>query len=270
MPALGILVLGLLSGVAIVPVLPALLKRLSLERTNYSGRPIYTGAGLVFILPALAAVLWYRDARAAPALAALTFGTLGLLDDLRGTPEFKGVRGHLRALRSGRLTTGFVKLTGGLCAAAALAWWLTGPHVAPAVTGTLLIALAANLFNLLDLRPLRALKLFWPASAALSAAGALALLPLQGASLPYARAEARRTLMLGDTGSNALGAALGTAAVQALPLWGQFAAVVLIAAFHLWAEKHSLSHWIDARPWASAIDGWGWKTGEPGPSNAGE
>jgi UDP-N-acetylmuramyl pentapeptide phosphotransferase/UDP-N-acetylglucosamine-1-phosphate transferase len=72
--------------------------------------------------------------------------------------------------------------------------------------------------------------------------------------------EARRRVMLGDTGANALGGALGTAAAMLLPLWTQAAAVMLLLGFHLWAEKHSLSAWIEARPWARQVDGWGWRS----------
>ena len=83
-----------------------------------------------------------------------------------------------------------------------------------------LIAGAANLVNLFDLRPGRAIKVSLLASAALAAAG------------PQARAERRRAsrrraallpedlgerAMLGDSGANAIGAMLGVAAASSLP-----------------------------------------------------
>ena len=131
---------------------------------------------------------------------------------------------------------------------------------AAAVLSALLIALSANLLNLLDLRPLRTLKGFWLFSAGLLWSAPPLLAQLWGVSLPYARLEAQRRVMLGDTGANALGGALGTAAMLALPLWSQGLLVLLLLGFHWWAEKHSLSAWIEARPWARRLDGWGWRT----------
>jgi UDP-N-acetylmuramyl pentapeptide phosphotransferase/UDP-N-acetylglucosamine-1-phosphate transferase len=128
------------------------------------------------------------------------------------------------------------------------------------VVSALLIALSANLLNLLDLRPLRTLKGFWLLSAGLLWAADPLLSLLWGLSLPYARLEARRRVMLGDTGANALGGVVGVSAALLLPLWAQAAVVALLLGFHLWAEKHSLSAWIEAHAWARRIDGWGWRT----------
>ena len=112
-----------------------------------------------------------------------------------------------------------MKAAGGLLLAAWSAWQLR-PSLEAAPAG-LLIALAANLFNLLDLRPLRALKAFWLLGSLLLAGGApFPLAALLGLSLAYVPQEARRTVMLGDTGANALGAVMGIAAVVTLPSVG--------------------------------------------------
>ena len=109
----------------------------------------------------------------AGAVAVTAAGGLGALDDLtereqdRGT---KGLRGHLGALAEGRVTTGAVKLLG-ITAASLFAGTVladarrraTGsstPFAATAldaVTSGALVAGTANLLNLLDLRPGRAL-----------------------------------------------------------------------------------------------------------------
>jgi hypothetical protein len=95
-----------------------------------------------------------------------------------------------------------------------------------------------------------------------------------GATFTYARAEGRRQVMLGDAGSNLMGAAIGVTGVLALPSYGQWILAALLAAFHFWAEKHSLTAWIAARPWARAIDQWGVSPTEgsepPAPSDAGK
>jgi len=247
-----------LAGVPLGLLAPALLRRLGLERANFQGVPICTGGGLLFLLSALAWLpLATGSGERAAALAAAGFALLGLIDDRWGTAEFKGLRGHLRALKQGRLTTGLLKAAGGGAIALAVTSQLR--PLPEALVSAALVALAANLFNLLDLRPLRALKAFWLLGGALAWSGPLLLAAVLGLSVPYARLEARREVMLGDTGANGLGALLGVSAVLALPFWAQGAALALLLLFHVWAEKHSLSRWIEARPWARAIDGWGWR-----------
>lgn len=249
--------LGALGGAVCVPLLPSALRALGLERSNYQGQPIGAGAGLLFVVSALPWLAHHSPAALRLTVAVLGFGVLGFADDRWGTAEFKGLRGHLRALRSGRVTTGLVKAVGGAALALGLAFWTT-PRL-EAGLGALLIALSANLLNLLDLRPLRTLKAFWLLSAGLVWSAPPLLAQLWGLSLPYARLETKRRVMLGDTGANALGGVLGTAAAMLLPQWVQGLVVLLLLAFHLWAEKHSLSAWIEARPWARRIDGWGWR-----------
>src|SRR4029077_12794478 len=143
----------------------------ALERVNYRGRVIFTAAGLVIVM----AVLIVEAARsglgaiglgdepganaARPLVlcAAFGFGLLGFLDDVLGGDD-RGFRGHLRALAHGRLTSGMVKLLGAAASALVLA-------AAPGVVtwqrlfaDAVLIALAANLANLLDRAPGRVIK----------------------------------------------------------------------------------------------------------------
>ena len=94
-----------------------------------------------------------------PYLLGIAF--LGFLDDSLGRGEAPGTprgwRGHARALREGRLSTGAIKAIGALALAAyvvsgrGLESWRYLADVA-------LLVLATNLFNLLDLRPGRAEK----------------------------------------------------------------------------------------------------------------
>src|SRR2546423_23462 len=81
---------------------------------------------------------------------------------------------------------------------------------------------------------LRALKGFWLLGAGLAATGPPVLAQFLGLSIPYARLEARREVMLGDTGANALGAALGVGAALVLPIWAQALALLVLVLFHAW------------------------------------
>jgi UDP-GlcNAc:undecaprenyl-phosphate GlcNAc-1-phosphate transferase len=240
--------------------LPRALGLVGLERCNFQGRPIGSAGGLLFLIGAAWAAHFGGLVDVLLAAGAAAFGLLGLIDDRWGDHSYKGLGGHLRAAGAGKLTTGLVKAVGGGLVALGVAWVLRpGPW---ALLSGALIALCANLANLLDLRPLRTLKLFWAGSLATSAWAPPFLLFLLGLSIPYAFLEARRKVMLGDTGSNTLGAALGLSGAWILPLWAQGALVALLVLFHAWAERHSLTAWIEAHPWAKAIDRWGWNAEE--------
>jgi UDP-GlcNAc:undecaprenyl-phosphate GlcNAc-1-phosphate transferase len=252
----GVLVGGAIAGSILTPMLPAALRGLGLERRNYQGDPIGAGAGLLFALGALP-WLWlpFPGHQRLAAAAAVGFGALGFIDDRWGTAEFKGLRGHLGALRKRRLTTGLLKAVAGLTLAGALAWILHSDW--RAVPAAALIALSANLLNLLDLRPLRTLKAFWLFSLPLLVVAPPVLWASVGLSVPYAGLEAKRRVMLGDTGANLLGGLVGCLAAIALPPLAQAILVLLLAAFHAWAERHSLTAWIAEHAWARAIDDWG-------------
>jgi UDP-GlcNAc:undecaprenyl-phosphate/decaprenyl-phosphate GlcNAc-1-phosphate transferase len=260
-PALLWGVPGLAAGFVLAPLLPRGLKRLRLARTNFQGNSIHTGGGLLFLPAGLAWLLISPGQQAAGlALALLGFGVLGFIDDRWGSKEIRGVRGHLGALLRGRVTTGALKAAGGVAVGLAAAGILR-PGAALALSG-LLIALSANFFNLLDLRPLRVLKVFWLLALPLTFYAA-ELAVVLGLSLPYAAWEARRRVMLGDTGANALGGLTGACLALVLPLWAQAVGVLLLLLLHAWCERHSLSVWIDRHRLPCAIDRWG--TGYHGP-----
>lgn len=253
---LALLAIGLIAAAALLPVLPSVVRATGVLKRNFEGAEVGAAGGALFV--AGAAGLWYwQRATDLLTLAVLGFGALGFIDDCYGNARYKGLRGHLTALRRGEVTTGLIKLLGGVVLAGCLAWRLRSD--ASAFVSAALIALAANLFNLLDLRPLRALKAFWLFGGALAPFVSPTLALMLGLSLPYAVLESRRRVMLGDTGANGLGALVGAAAAFVLPFWAQAPAAALLLAFHLWAEKHSLTRWIEDHPTARAIDGWGWR-----------
>ena len=157
---------------------------------------------------------------------------IGLADDLHSGPE-RGVRSHLRA----GVTTGMLK---------AVAIPLYGLARTRSLSGALLVALAANFLNQLDTRPGRALKAY------------LALAPLARAPLlpavliaPY---DLREMAMLGDAGSNALGAMLGLSSVDRLTGRGRKLAIAALAGLNLLGETRSLGELIERTPGLSHLD----------------
>ncbi len=195
-------------------------------RTNHAGVPVTLLEGPAYVAGAAAGAAVGSGSGAAPGLlAAVGSGCFGALDDLAGDGSSKGLRGHFGAAARGEVTTGFVKVLGlgatGL-AAAALADRRTrasgGPPRGPldVLVGGAVIAGAANLANLLDLRPGRALKASLAASVPLvgPGPGRVAAAAAAGAALGVLRPDLAGRAMLGDTGANAAGALLGTALVE--------------------------------------------------------
>ncbi len=110
--------------------------------------------------------------RAALAMAGTGAAAFGGYDDLAGSGSRRGFRGHLGALARGEVTTGAVKL-GGIGATGLASAALLGGGPADVVVNAGLVAGGANLLNLFDLRPGRALKVAL-ASGTLLAMGARA------------------------------------------------------------------------------------------------
>ena len=93
----------------------------------------------------------------------------GAYDDLAGSGDRRGFRGHLGALRHGEVTTGAVKL-GGIGATGMVSAALAGGSPADVVINAGLVAGGANLLNLFDLRPGRAIKVAVASGALIGAA----------------------------------------------------------------------------------------------------
>lgn len=268
-----------------------------LERANYRGRTVCLCGGLGAGLGALAACLGagplLRQSGARPtaaragAVAVLCAASAGLVDDLDagahdGQAPAKGLHGHLGALAHGQVTTGVVKIAvigaGAVAAGALLAsdpgqststrsGAAPAARVLDAVGRAVLVASWANLANLLDLRPGRALKACGAAAVPLAACGAtrgggavasgLLAAGVLGVGVASAPGDLSERTMLGDTGANALGALLGTALAahpsSRLRAGAQVVGVGLVLA----SEKVSFSKVIASTPVLAALDALG-------------
>ena len=241
------------------------------QRTNVRGADVPVGVGVLLpvVLVGVAAVLvlgdrleWVvlDDGALRTAVAAATgFAVLGLLDDLGGDASSKGFAGHLRALRHRRLTTGAVKLFGGGAVAVLVASAGSDERPGRLLADAALIALAANLANLLDRAPGRVSKV------ALLAAVPVALVAgvddrlvgpavVAGATLALLWPDLREELMLGDTGANVLGAMVGLAVVLTTAASTRTTALVAVLLLNLASERISFSRVIDRTPPLRALD----------------
>jgi len=164
--------------------------------------------------------------------AATAIAATGLADDLWGGRE-RGLRAHLRARR----TTGVLKL---------VVIPAVGLFATRKLSGALLVALAANLWNQLDTKPGRALKAY------LLVAG-----PLRAPLLPAAvllSCDLREMTMLGDAGSNVLGGLLGLSSVGRLTGRGRCIAIGALASLNLLGDTRSLGELIERTPVLRELD----------------
>lgn len=244
-----------------------------LRRRNYRGEEVIGSAGLAIVgasLPGWLLLSWKAELRWQESVllgvTALWFSVLGLMDDIAGETQVKGWRGHFRALvKERRLTMGMVKaIGGGFCALllSAVAMSVLGQFRWERwLTSTMVIALGANALNLLDVRPSRALKGFWVLSLLLVGVargdGWLAFVPLWASTLAYAPDDFRRKAMLGDAGANPLGACLGVWATLHWSLTAQALLSLALVAFHLYAERRSLTVDIERVAFLRWLDRWG-------------
>jgi UDP-N-acetylmuramyl pentapeptide phosphotransferase/UDP-N-acetylglucosamine-1-phosphate transferase len=265
-----------------------------LERTNFHGRTVTLAGGPALAAGAtLGAALGSRGAAGAAAAvtAGAVSGVVGFYDDVVGNrPEqkaAKGFRGHLGALREGRVTSGLVKIAGVGAAALAASALLDRDRrgraaagvpasAADALVGAAdvlvkggrgrrgtvdvllgagVIAGTANLLNLLDLRPGRAIKAAAVIGAPLTlgrgggvAAGTL------GAGAALLPADLGEEIMLGDAGANALGALLGVALAARTGTTGRAVALAVLAGLTAASERVSFTKVIQDTPWLRRAD----------------
>ncbi len=277
------------------------------ERTNFHGATVSLRGGVAMagaaVASAAVASALSDQPRAAlgGAVAALGGAVAGYIDDVDqgahdGGKVAKGLKGHLGALAHGQVTTGVIKIAG-IGASALAASALVGSK-ATSVSGkaadlalnTVLIAGTANLANLLDLRPGRALKATvlvatplsyfscaaaktpaWetsatasgavasetpaaPASASGASAQRLLASGLNAAAITALVEDLQETTMLGDTGANAAGALLGTS-LAANDSWKlRLGAALGVVGLILASEKVSFSKVIAANPALNWLD----------------
>ena len=257
-----------------------------LERVNHKGDTVTLAEGPGVTVGATAGAILGANSPAYAAAAAatgLTAGAVGLYDDMADAKgeKAKGFKGHLGALLKGRMSAGLIKILGistaGLISAALIDlangdltderrhWtrrlWNVG-------VGGGVIAGTANVINLFDLRPGRALKVVTLAAAPLSrdvdaegqilrptaAGGANTALAVSAAAGAAMSDDLNGKTMLGDGGANALGALLGLAFIARTGMIGRHLALAGVAALIAASEKVSFTKVIAETPVLRELD----------------
>jgi hypothetical protein len=282
--SLGAFTIGALGSVAAAALLkgrpPGGVERWT--RQNHAGRPVTLFEGPAYAAGAVAGAL-AGGAGGPAAVAGLGAAAFGALDDVAGDGSSKGLRGHLAAAGRGEVTTGAVKVVG-LGATGLLSAWMIDrsravrgvsrvSRVSRAVTtlaGGGVIAGSANIANLLDLRPGRALKVvlllaaplvgggrggpgnYWSRATSSAAAGAAA-----GAAIGLLPDDLAGRSMLGDTGANSAGALLGTALVARCGPRGRLLALAAVTFLTFASERVSFTKVIESTPGLRELDAFG-------------
>ncbi len=242
-------------------------------RTNHRGEPVSLLEG-----PSVAAGLvagGLVGATSARSAAALTVATaagaaFGLADDLGedAADRRKGLRGHLGALAHGQVTTGGLKVLG---IGQVRSWRPRSPHPRTAngapsrrLAGgrrdvRRAIAASANLVNLLDLRPGRALKAVGIAAAPLAfgpGAGAGAAAAVLGASdRRSTRTSPRPTCWV--TAARTRSARRSGRLSSFGPRPVRLAVLAVVVGLTVASEKVSFTRVIERTPVLRDLDAWG-------------
>ncbi len=266
-------------GLAVLLVPPWLrdLARVGQVRDNFRGRSVAYPAGAVLVAVSLVALvpLAVLDDRADldlldPELRrwityVLGVALLGLLDDALGRGRAldapRGWRGHARAVLEGGFSTGAIKAVGSL-ALAAYAVSGRGRESFDYLADLALLLLTTNLFNLLDLRPGRVEKVFAAVLAGVCL-GAWTTEPIEllglfiGPVLVCAWFTLRERAMLGDTGSNLVGALAGVSVLVTLHDPARLIALGAVAALNAYGEFRSMNAKIESVPLLRHLDSLG-------------
>ena len=245
-----------------------MIRKFGWVKENFRGDRIPAAAGLYIVIygSAGAVLARYLAIGSDPSarlylIALLGFGLLGLADDIFGSREVGGFRGHFIVLYlNKKFTTGAAKAIGGGLISIYLGYEASGGTVWIWAIDSMIIALAANTLNLFDLRPGRALSIFFLGLAAVVLAAWTRLsAPIPLGSVAVAAAvvayyDARGKAMLGDVGSNALGAALGLTFALDAGSVGKIIAIAVFLMINIYSERCSISELIERHPILAKID----------------
>lgn len=241
----------------------------SWERSHSDGSPVSLTEGVAATAGVLVGTVMCVPSKAkiGALLSVISASAAGYIDDHKENDfeaQSKGFKGHLGALKQGKLTSGTVKILVVGAGAVLGSFFLerTGTCRWHRVTQwgaqSVLIAGSANLINLLDLRPGRAIKAggaaglpaFFSSNPVHATMGATCL----GAGAACLPEDLSGETMLGDMGANALGAGLGVAIASVHNPIIRLLALGDVLGLTLLSEKYSFTEIIEKTPWLDRLD----------------
>ena len=185
---------------------------------------------------------------------------LGLVDDVLSGSS-RGWRGHAATAMAGGFSSGVLKAAGTLGLALLVASSLPGSDSDFLLAAGVLV-LATNAFNLLDLRPGRSIKALLLLGLGLTLATQLTD-PLAALGIFLAPVlvvgffDLRERAMLGDAGSNVVGALAGVWIVLTLEPSEQLVALAILLVINLYGEFRSINSVVEKVPGIRHLDSLG-------------
>jgi UDP-N-acetylmuramyl pentapeptide phosphotransferase/UDP-N-acetylglucosamine-1-phosphate transferase len=235
-------------------------------RCNYiiNSAGLFISINIILLCTASAAfsIIFPSPYKADKEIAALIIGVFsssftGFIDD-RVNESTKGITGHIKCLLRGQITSGGIKAAAGVSVSLiiCLIFGYTGLNL---LLSMALISMMQNFINLLDLRPLRAVKAYTAFSFIYLLFGYNLFyteinLGVLISLLFYIRYEASEACMMGDTGSNVLGVTLGILFASSRNIYLKTALLAFLIAAQVYAEKKSISKLIERNRILNYID----------------
>lgn len=235
---------------------------------NYRGEPVRNSMGICFVLDILficSAILVYENFLGFKYydkdIGVICIGTIaaafgGIADDT-SKDSVKGISGHIKALMEGKLTAGLLKAILGLLSSYIICLIL-GFTKYNLILNVLILSLCQNFINLLDTRPLRAIKSYMfflllslPYGTYIYITvnlGILSMLPL------YAVYERNEQCMMGDAGSNLLGIILGLSIISSRAISFRLVSLIFLCIVQLYAEKKSINSLLESNSILKYLD----------------
>ncbi len=247
-----------------VPILLKILTKGNALGINYMGERIPNCMGLLFIfvqvfnLSFSYLISMDNNNYIVYLFSLVLMGLVGLLDDLIGEKEVKGLKGHITNFLKGNPTTGGIKAGVGFLISLFVSITLSR-NVLEVIVNTLIIALFTNLINLFDLRPGRSTKVFILFGIILFITSityeySQILFSFFGILLIYLPKDLKAKVMMGDVGSNTMGITLGIYCAFTQSIQVKMIYVIILLTLHILAEKVSFSKIIEKNRLLKLLD----------------
>ena len=248
-------IISFLLSLILFPMIFTMLKDADFMETNFRKERIPIGMGLLFVItsPILIILIGnYLNIKLESfviSFGIISMGLVGLIDDFLGNKDDKGFKGHIKALLKGRLTTGGLKAISGFGIAFLVSLSISN-GLSNIVLNTFMIALFTNIINLFDLRPGRACKVFLLFLCILAifmnnTEYIYLYIIILAVILGYIRKDLKALVMLGDTGSNAMGISLGIIAALSTGFEFRIIITLILVILHVISEFYSFTKIIE-------------------------
>ena len=266
-----LLVFNLFSSIFMLPLIINFISNSLKHVKNYRGKIICNFGGIFFSLNILCMCTisymyltlfpeghGYKNEILIILLGVLSASLSGCIDD-DSDEEPKGITGHVKSLFKGELTSGTIKAFIGALSSLIISF-SKGFMGLYTFLDFLILCLMQNIINLMDLRPLRAIKSYIILSLIISIFANLNFLYTGMNSgiiislIFYSFYEAKEICMMGDTGSNTLGMFLGLMSLNLKSISYKIVMLLFLIFVHVYSEHASISDFIERNSLLKKLD----------------